>query len=268
LNALRKLKQFLKFEVSEYENIQVEWVGGHTPTAYFKDEEGAILEEVVLQDFDHDQMVNFFILHGLTPRKPKVEFGEPVLSWNFQGHHYQYYPTQSPFTEAKKFAQSQTYQNQPGYLLTLTTPTEENTLKQKLIEYRNQKIQDGQLTPEQNTPILIWLGAEDDVEESLWKWSQGPDEGTLFFQGKGTQGSKIYPLHSNWFLHEPNNANDYNEEDCAAVVLAISDDIYWNDLPCHQRLGVVVEYGDEVFPNELPGPEPSQQENGDPHVDL
>jgi len=60
LNGLQKLKQFLKFEIAEYENVQVEWVGGHTLTAFFKDADRGILEEVVLQNFDQDEMINFF----------------------------------------------------------------------------------------------------------------------------------------------------------------------------------------------------------------
>jgi len=230
LNGLPKLKQFLKFEVAEYENIKVEWVGGHTPTAFFKDEEGNTLEEVVLTNLDHDEMMNFFVLHGLTPKAPKAEFGEPFLSWDYQNHHYEYFTAKVTYPESKEFALERQFNDLPGYPVTLSTAEEEAVLVQQI-----SKAQDGE--------GVIWLGLEDQAEEGTWAWAVGPESETKVWQGKGTQGSVIDGQYANWREHEPNNANDINEEDCAALTI-IKDAAIWNDVPCRWKFAFVVEYGE------------------------
>jgi len=235
LNGLPKLKQFLKFEVSEYENIQVEWVSGHTPTAFFRDAEGNNLEEVVLSDMDHSQMLNFFALHGLTPKKPKADYTNPTITWDFQNHHYEFFPNHGSYEEAKEFALSRTWNDLSGYPITLTSLEEELVLKQHI--------------PAQDAKNGIWLGAQDDNEEGLWKWTVGPEEGIRFWQGKGTQGGPLDNQHHQWRLHEPNNANDASNEDCAILVLSQDEaDGSWNDVPCTQRVSLVVEYSDNLLP--------------------
>jgi len=238
LNGLPKLKQFLKFEVSEYENIQVEWVSGHTPTAFFRDAEGNTLEEVVLSDLDHGQILDFFVLHGLTAKKPKAGYTNPTITWDFHSHHYEFFPNHGSYEEAKDFALSRTWNDLPGYPVTLTSLEEELILKQHIP------------TPDA-TMNGIWLGTQDHEEEGLWKWTVGPEEGTRFWQGKGTQGGPLDNQHHHWRLHEPNNANDAVNEDCA-IFLSLSQDETdgsWNDVPCTQRVGLVVEYGDKLLPS-------------------
>jgi len=100
--------------------------------------------------------------------------------------------------------------------------------------------------PLENEPRGIWLGAED-VEEGLWKWSVGPETGTQFWQGKGTQGNSLDGQYNHWREHEPNNADDSTEEDCASVVISSQGDTLWNDLPCRDRLFLVAEYGDDTL---------------------
>jgi len=170
----------------------------------------------------------------LEPKKPKANYGEPVISWDYQNHHYEYFDTKGGFSEATEFALSRTYNGLSGYPLTLTTKEEEATLLQHLSHVSEQRD--------------VWLGAGDQ-EEGLWKWTFGPEAGTRFWQGKGTQGAPLDNQYHNWREHEPNNANDSAEEDCASVVI-LSQETYWNDLPCHSRLALIVEYGDTPFPLE------------------
>jgi len=210
----------------------VEWVGGHTPTAYFKDASGNTVEEVVLQDFDHGQMLDFFTLHGLTPTKPKAVYGEPTITWDFSGHHYEFFPSLGTFADAKQFALSRTYNGLNGYPLTLSTPEEEAAAVIHL-KVENEKRE-------------IWLGTQD-LEEGIWKWIAGPEDGTEYWQGKGTQGSATTGQYNHWREHEPNNADDTSEEDCAALVIH-QNEAAWNDISCYSRISLVVEYGDESLP--------------------
>jgi len=213
----------------------VEWIGGHTPTAYFKDEEGNQLEEVVLGDFNHEEMLNFFVLHGLTPKKPQVDWKDPTKYWDFQGHHYEFFDVKAQYHDAKDFALSRQHNDLSGYPLTLTSPEEEmNVIKQLWDENKNEE-------------VTVWLGTED-PEEGTWKWAAGPEEGTTFWQGKGTQGSAMDGHYNHWREHEPNNANDVNEEDCATLNVFKNQGL-WNDVPCRWKNGVIVEYGENAIEN-------------------
>jgi len=222
----------LKYEVSEYENLSVEWVGGHTPTAYFKDEEGNTLEEVVLTNLDHEEMLNFFVLHGFAPKRPQSEFGEPLVSWDYQNHHYEYFKVKAIYKEAKDFAQERQYNDLNGYPVTLTSADEEASLVKHISD----------VTTEEGE-VAIWLGLEDHAEEGVWAWSVGPEAETAIWEGKGTQGSIRDGQYNHWREHEPNNANDVSEEDCATVAVSQGTSV-WNDVPCRWKNGLVVEYGD------------------------
>jgi len=99
----------------------------------------------------------------------------------------------------------------------------------------------------------IWLGASDGAVEEEWRWVQGPEHGTMFWKGSGTKGSPQGNNYANWRAHEPNNADSVKDEDCAAM----GPTGEWNDVPCTQFTGLVVEYGDEPIPQEQ-----SQQQQG------
>lgn len=205
------------------------------PTAYFKDEEGGTLEEVVLSDLDHEEILNFFALHGLTPKKPKVEFNEPLITWDYQNHHYEFFDVKATYKDANEFALSRQYNDLTGYPLTLTSAEEEATVVKHLSN--------------ENEPRDIWLGAEDQAEEGIWKWTVGPEAGVKFWQGKGTQGNSLDGQYQHWREHEPNNANDINDEDCA-IISVQSGTSLWNDLPCRSKAALVVEYGENLLPVE------------------
>eukprot|EP00808_Paulinella_micropora_P006974 g77242.t1 len=50
----RKLKTFLKEHAQNYENVKIEWIGGHIPTAYFMDATGVIQSHKELPDMGLD----------------------------------------------------------------------------------------------------------------------------------------------------------------------------------------------------------------------
>jgi len=190
------------------------------------------VEEVVLSDFNHEEMLSFFTLHGLTPKKPQVAWNDPVKTWDYQGHYYEWFDVPNGYHDAKDFAFSRKHNDLSGYPLTLTSPEEEAAVVAHLWE-------------ENKNEVTVWLGTED-PEEGSWKWSVGPEDETVFWQGKGTQGTVVDGHYSHWREHEPNNANDVNEEDCATLNIFNSQGL-WNDVPCRWKSGLVVEYGDTTF---------------------
>eukprot|EP00466_Bigelowiella_natans_P006861 jgi/Bigna1/130018/aug1.10_g4726 len=59
------LRKFLKTQCcSQYKNLDIEWISGHIPTAYFKNENGDILKEEKIGDRDEEQMFSFFEENG------------------------------------------------------------------------------------------------------------------------------------------------------------------------------------------------------------
>jgi hypothetical protein len=232
LNKLPKLRQFLKQEASDYSNIEIQWVGGHTPTAYFRDDAGATTKEVVLEDLDRAGILDFFKKHEFEPKLPQADAfaDQPSNQATFKGHHYEHFPAKGPWDRARDFAASRTHNGRKGYIATVTSKAEGEFVRK--------------LAGEEE----IWLGASDGAVEGEWRWVQGPEHGTLFWTGTGTQGSRQENNFARWRAHEPNNADTVKEEDCASM----GPTGEWNDVPCVQFTGLVIEYGDEPLPQESP----------------
>jgi len=239
LNKLPKLKQFLKQEASDYSNIEIQWVGGHTPTAYFRDDAGATTKEVVLEDLDRAGILEFFKKHEFEAKLPQADAfaAQPADQVTWKGHHYEHFPAKGPWDRARDFAGSRTHNGRKGYVATVTSKAE------------------GEVVRQLAGGAPFWLGASDAGVEGEWRWVQGPEHGSLFWKGVGTQGSAQEGNFAGWRSHEPNNADMVQEEDCATM----GPSGEWNDVPCTQYTGLVVEYGDEPIP-EQPQQEEKKQE--------
>jgi len=80
--------------------------------------------------------------------------------------------------------------------------------------------------------INAWLGANDVVEEGKWTWTEGPDAGTLFWDGD-KNGTETDGLFANWGGGEP---NDYGsaapgDENYLQISQGSTPAGSWNDLP-------------------------------------
>ncbi len=126
------------------------------------------------------------------------------------GHYYHYVP-----------ATGVTYQNASdaaaaagGYLATVTS-AQENAFILGLTR--------GQ---------LALLGGSDVSEEGTWRWTEGPEAGTVFWQ----DGAPAPGQYANWAPGEPNNVGDIGED-----YINLYPDGLWRDVLDFASTGYVVE---------------------------
>jgi len=144
------------------------------------------------------------------------------------GHYYQYINnTNITWQQARTAAANSTYFGLQGYLATLTSQNEAQLA--------------GELSPG-----VGWIGGSDQAEEGVWKWMDGPEAGTVFWNG-GANGYS--PNFAFWNTGEPNDVG--NNEDYAHITdNSIGVRGSWNDLPNqtptsgpYQAKGYLIEYG-------------------------
>jgi len=224
-------------QVGKFENLKVEWVHGHAPTAFFYNNKKEEVFKVEIGDKDLPEMLTLFKEKGFQPTAKKVELGAPVKTIDFEGNMYELYKPALSFEEAMSVVQSKTNNNVQGHLLTITSENEHNFVS-KLLE---------------DTGIdAVWLGAQDEPTEGTWTWTSGPEKGVVFWKDGSTQ------TFSRWRELEPNNVNN---ENCAIISRNIlSGDVSWNDVNCESlSYSVVVKY---------PKAKPLSSPEGKRHEDL
>jgi len=237
LNARPKLRRVLKQEIGEYKNIQIEWIRGETPRAFFRDSEGKTVKEAELTDVEHAGFLDLLKAHGFVPTLKEVKFDErPTANGLYNGHYYEYYETLTPFELAKKFATNKT----AAYLVTITSKEEENFIISLIPESARSQ------------HVGIWLGGQDVNEEGKWEWMDGPEKGVVFWQGPRAAGEKVEGQYANWIKNEPNNAiGESFQEDCAVLKVQpekhdSNENGKWMDVTCFpvsdQFRATVLEY--------------------------
>lgn len=182
-----------------------------------------------------------------------------LLSFQVNGrdHFYEFVPydTNTPdrtWTAANTAAQQLYFNSLRGYLATITSQAEQDNIAQRVTGNG-------------------WIGANDTAVEGEWRWVSGPEAGTLFWQGNGTNATgAVSSLYNNWSRgpsagqDEPNNgvlrdgsivvdggvAGGPGEDYGHIIGNAGAGILYgWNDLPNagasgdFQPLGYIVEYG-------------------------
>lgn len=171
---------------------------------------------------------------------------------NGQNRFYEFVPydantTDRTWTTANTNSGQRYFNALQGYLATITSQAEQDNIAQRVTGNG-------------------WIGASDAAVEGEWRWVAGPEAGTLFWQGNGTNAAgPVNSLYNNWSRgasagqDEPNNGvlrnGDVvvggNGEDYGHIIGNAGAGILygWNDLPDpgasgdFQPLGYIVEYG-------------------------
>lgn len=135
------------------------------------------------------------------------------------GHFYEYIPGSFSWTEARTAAESRTFNDQQGYLATVTSAAENEFIVSNF-EVSN---------------WAGWIGANDVETEGVWKWMTGPEAGTTFLQNGVPLGYTNFSpgQPSNAFSGEP-GSNVRGDEDYAHIWFPSHVSVpfgTWNDLP-------------------------------------
>jgi hypothetical protein len=142
------------------------------------------------------------------------------------GHFYRPISTGATYTNARAAALLTTFKGQQGYLVTITSASEDAFI------FAN--------VPQSN----IWFALTDEASEARWTIDAGPEKGTLIKINNGQLNGNIPGQYNNWAPGEP---NDSGNEDYAVTKWNGSQ---WNDLPNNFSNPYVIEYGTWTNPDD------------------
>jgi hypothetical protein len=136
--------------------------------------------------------------------------GDGDIAFNPEnGHYYQFIASQGiSFEAAANAARARTYIGLNGYLVTITSKQENDFVSARIDQATN-----------------VWIAASDARIEGTWEWVEGPEKGTIFWQG-AANGAPVDGQFASWANQEPNNAGN---EDYAVTNWSGSKGL-WNDL--------------------------------------
>ena len=143
------------------------------------------------------------------------------------GHFYRPISAGATYTNARTLSSQQTFKGQQGYLVTITSSSEDQFI------FNN--------VPQAN----IWFALTDEVAEGQWRIDAGPEAGTLIKTSNGQTAGNIQGQYNNWAGGEPNNSGN---EDYA--VTKWGGGSQWNDLPNNFSCAYVVEFGTWTNPDD------------------
>jgi hypothetical protein len=143
------------------------------------------------------------------------------------GHFYRPISQGTTYTNARAAALATTFKGQQGYLVTITSPDEDQFI------FNN--------VPQSN----IWFALTDEVTEGRWVIDAGPEKGTVIKTSNGQTAGNIVGQYNNWAGGEPNNWG--NNEDYAVTKWNGSQ---WNDLGNGHNNPYVIEYGTWTNPDD------------------
>ena len=143
------------------------------------------------------------------------------------GHFYRPISTGATYTNAKTLSSQQTFKGQTGYLVTITSASEDAFIFANVPQ------------------ASIWFALSDAASEARWTIDAGPENGTLIKINNGQLNGNIPGQYNNWAPGEP---NDSGNEDYA--VTKWGGGSQWNDLPNNFSCAYVVEFGTWTNPDD------------------
>jgi hypothetical protein len=136
------------------------------------------------------------------------------------GHFYLPVASGQFYSTAKSLASQQTFKGQTGYLVTITSQSEQDFIVANV--------------PQNN----IWFALSDVAQEGYWRIDAGPENGTLIKTANGQTAGNIVGQYNNWCGGEPNNAGGEHY-----AVTKWGGGGCWNDLPNNYSCAYIVEFG-------------------------
>lgn len=135
------------------------------------------------------------------------------------GHYYRFVPDQVGWAEAVDLAAEYTAGGETGYLATITSQTEHDTMLALIGDVHS-----------------AWLGGTDATTEGEWFWVTGPEAGTRF----STWSTPVAGAYTRWATNEPNNDGN---QDC--LHLWRPSGHRWDDVQCvyGSTSGYIIEIG-------------------------
>lgn len=132
------------------------------------------------------------------------------------------------YTNARSRSLATTFKGQQGYLVTITSTSEEEFIRV-------------------NVPATnVWFAATDEVVDGRWVINAGPEMGTLMKTSNGQLTGNIQGVYNNWCGGEPNG---YNGSENYAVA-KWNGSTCWNDLSNNWNNPYVIEYGTWTNPDD------------------
>jgi hypothetical protein len=143
------------------------------------------------------------------------------------GHFYKPVTPGASYTAARAASLLTTFKGQKGYLLTLTSSSEDLFIQANV--------------PQSN----IWFAATDEVIDGTWVIDAGPEKGTIMKTSNGQTAGNRPGVYNNWANGEPNG---YNHSEDYAVTKWNGNQ--WNDLSNNWTNPYVIEYGTWTNPDD------------------
>ena len=143
------------------------------------------------------------------------------------GHFYRPISSGATYTNARTLSSQQTFKGQQGYLVTITSASEDAFIFANVPQ------------------ASIWFALTDESVEGQWRIDAGPEAGTLIKTSNGQTSGNIVGQYNNWAGGEPNNSGN---EDYA--VTKWGGGSQWNDLPNNFSCAYVVEFGTWTNPDD------------------
>ncbi len=156
------------------------------------------------------------------------------------GHFYEYVSTTETWTAAKAAAAAKIYLGLHGYLATITSPSENDFIRQKLAADAWIGASDRNLEINAATGTTTYV--DQAASEGHWYWVTGPvgEIGTNFSNGNNSP-VVVSGMFMNWNSGEPNNS--LFGENYGKIFSSGGNMGQWNDLGNNNPQGYVVEYG-------------------------